>query len=114
MSISWRTFFGFSDDHPGETYDEAVARAKHLMDEGNHEDACHILKYAEKQNHAEAMYLLAWCCWRGEGIQEDAGRAIALWRKSAALGFAPAAARSEELKAAAARAEQRAQEEDNA
>jgi TPR repeat protein len=105
MSNLWRTFFGYSDDNPNETYSEAVERAKRLLGEGNYEDACRILKYSEKQQHAEAMYLLAWCYWHGHGVREDAGRAISLWRQSAALGYAPAIERSEALKAAHERVE---------
>ncbi len=57
----WRSFFGYFDDNPNKSYDEAVGRAKQMLSEGNHEDACRILRYAEKQEHAKAMYLLVWC-----------------------------------------------------
>ena len=57
MTSIWRKFFGFTDEeHEGETYEEAVQRAKKLLHEENYEDACRILRYAEKQHHAEAMY----------------------------------------------------------
>ena len=72
MTSIWRKFFGFTDEeHEGETYDEAVQRAKKLLHEENYEDACRILRYAEKQHHAEAMYYLAWCYWNGTGVRED-------------------------------------------
>lgn len=88
MSSIWRKFFGFADEeHEGETYEQAVQRAKKLLHEENYEDACRILRYAEKQQHAEAMYLLAWCYWNGTGVREDAGHARHLWRASEALGF---------------------------
>lgn len=99
MNSLWRSFFGFaSDDDPGETYDHAVERAKHFLSEGNYEDACRILRYAERNGHAEAMYLFGWCCWRGQGVVEDAGRAVRLWKKAAAKGYEPAARRCEEIK----------------
>lgn len=99
MNTFWRSFFGFAeDDDPQETYEHAVGRAKHLMDEGNYEDACRILRYAEKEKHAEAMFLLAWCYWKGQGVVEDAGRAVKLWKKSASLDYEPAAKRCEEIK----------------
>ncbi len=100
MNTLWKSFFGFAEDNPEETYDEAVERAKRLLGEHNYEDAVRVLRYAERQNHAEAMYYLAWCYWQGTGVREDAGRAIALWRRSANMGFEPAVKRSEELRAA--------------
>ncbi|MGI6243633.1 MAG: hypothetical protein ACOYJK_08910 [Prevotella sp.] len=100
MSKLWRSFFGYSDDNPNESYNEAVGRAKQMLSEGNCEDACRILRYAEKQEHAEAMYLLAWCHWKGEGVREDAGRAVGLWKQSAKLGFDAAIHRIQELKTA--------------
>ncbi|MBM6991935.1 MAG: SEL1-like repeat protein [Prevotella sp.] len=108
MNSLWKSFFGFAEDNPNETYEEAVERAKRLLAEHNYEDACRVLKYAERQNHAEAMYCLAQCYWDGTGVREDAGRAIALWRKSAKLGFEPAVRRSEELRAAKAQCEKEA------
>lgn len=98
MSNLWRTFFGYSDDDPSETYDHAVGRAKALLGEGNYEDACRILRYAERQDHAEAMYLLGWCCWRGQGVVEDAGKAVKLWKKAAEKGYGPAKERCEQIK----------------
>lgn len=99
MNRFWRSFFGFADDdNPNETYDHAVGRAKHLLDEGNFEDACRILRYAESNKHAEAMFLLGWCYWKGQGVVEDAGRAVNLWKKSAKIGFEPAVKRCEEIK----------------
>lgn len=99
MKDFWRSFFGFAeDDKPQETFDEAVERAKKYIGEGNYEDACRILRYAERYRHAEAMYLYAWCYWKGQGVVEDAGKAVKLWKKSASLGFEPAAKRCEELK----------------
>ena len=97
MSKLWRSFFGYSDDNPNESYGEAVGRAKQMLSEGNYEDACRILRYAEKQEHAEAMYLLAWCHWKGEGVREDAGRAMTLWRQAAKLEFPAAINRIQEL-----------------
>ncbi len=99
MSNLWRSFFGFTDDEDSnETYEHAVQRAKHLIEEENYEDACRILRYAERYQHAEAMYLLAWCYWKGQGVVEDAGKAVRLWKKSAGMGFAPAVKRCEEIK----------------
>lgn len=90
MSL-WRSFWGFSDDdNPSESYDHAVTRAKHLLEEENYEDACRILRYAMRYKHPEAMYLYGWCFWRGQGVAEDAGRAVKLWQRSAGLGFQPA------------------------
>lgn len=83
----WRTFFGYSDDESNETYEEAVERAKRLLREENYEDACRILKYAERQKHPEALALLGWCYWNGTGVREDAGRAKNLWKKAEALGY---------------------------
>jgi TPR repeat protein len=100
MGNLWRTFFGYSDAHEGETFDEAVRRARALMGEENYEDACRILRHAEREQHAEGMHLMAWCCWQGLGVRENAGQAIDLWRKAAAMGYEPARKRSEELKAA--------------
>ncbi|MBF1080566.1 MAG: SEL1-like repeat protein [Prevotellaceae bacterium] len=71
MSKLWRTFFGFADDR--------------------------ILRYAEANQHAEAMYLLGWCYWRGQGVAEDAVRAVRLWQRSAAMGFAPSQHRCDEI-----------------
>ena len=49
MSNLWRSFFGFTDDEDSnETYEHAVQRAKHLVEEENYEDACRILRYAER------------------------------------------------------------------
>lgn len=99
MNSLWRSFFGFSDDDdPKETYEHAVGRAKHMIEEENHEDACRILRYAERYKHAEAMHLLGWCYWRGTGVVEDAGRAVGLWKKASALGYAPATERCRQLK----------------
>lgn len=99
MNSFWRSFFGFAEDeNPQETYDHAVGRAKLLLEEGNYEDACRILKYAENNKHAEAMYLYGWCYWRGQGVVEDAGRAVRLWKKAATLGWEPALKRCEEIK----------------
>lgn len=99
MKSFWRSFFGFADDDtPDETFEHAVGRARHLLEEGNYEDACRILKYGERYQHAEAMYLYAWCCWKGNGVVEDAGRAVRLWKKSAALGYGPATKRCGEIK----------------
>lgn len=96
MSI-WRTFFGFSDDEDRhETYDEAVARARHLLALRDYEGALRVFRYAEKEQHAEAIYWLACCYWNGWGIREDAGRALRLWKKSASLGFEPAQRKAEE------------------
>lgn len=100
MKSLWKSFFGFAEDNPEETYEEAVARAKRLLEIENYEDACRVLKFAEQQQHAEAMYYLAWCHWRGTGVREDAGRAIGLWQQSASLGFEPAIRRSNELREA--------------
>ncbi len=100
MSTSWRTFFGFAEDNTDETYSQAVQRAKRLLQQENYEDACRILKYAERQRHAEAMYLLAWCFWYGRGVREDAGKAMRLWKISASLSFEPAVERVHELKKA--------------
>lgn len=99
MSSFWRSFFGFADDdNPQESYEHAVGRAKQLIAEENYEDACRILRYAEKEKHPEAMYLYGWCYWKGQGVVEDAGRAVKLWKKSAALGFEPAVKRCDEIK----------------
>lgn len=99
MNSLWRSFWGFSDDSdPEETYEHAVGRARHLIDEQNYEDACRILRYAERYKHAEAMYLLGWCYWRGNGVVEDAGRAVHLWKNASALGYAPATERCAQLK----------------
>jgi len=88
MTSIWRKFFGFTDEeHEGETYEEAAQRAKKLLHEENYEDACRILRYAEKQHHAEAMYYLAWCYWNGTGVREDAGHARHLWKVCDAMGF---------------------------
>lgn len=100
MSKLWRSFFGYFDDNSNESYGEAVVRAKKLLSEGNHEDACRIMRYAEKQEHAEAMYLLTRCYWHGRGVHEDAGCAISLWRQSATWGYEPVIERSEALEAA--------------
>lgn len=100
MSTSWRTFFGFAEDNTDETYPQAVQRAKRLLQQENYEDACRILRYAERQRHAEAMYLLAWCFWYGRGVREDAGKAMRLWKISASLSFEPAVERVQELKKA--------------
>lgn len=98
MNIPWRSFLGFAaDDNPNESYDDAVERAKRYLREEDYEDACRILRYAEKQQHAEAIYLLAWCCWNGWGVREDAGRAQRLWRSAASLGYQPAIDRIKEL-----------------
>lgn len=98
MSL-WRTFFGYSDDDdPQESYPHAVERAKKLLEEENYEDACRILKYSVSNNHPEAMYLYGWCYWRGQGVVEDAGKAVKLWQKSASLGFQPAIDRCEAIK----------------
>ena len=98
MSNLWRTFFGFADDDENETYEHAVVRARRLLDEENYEDACRILRFAEANRNAEAMYLLGWCYWRGQGVAEDAARAIRLWQRSAEMGFAPAQDRCNEIK----------------
>lgn len=98
MSNVWRTFFGFADDDENETYEHAVSRARKLMEEENYEDACRILRYAERNHHAEAMYLLGWCCWRGQGVAEDAARAVRLWQKSSDMGYEPARRRCDEIK----------------
>lgn len=98
MSNLWRSFLGFSDDDPEETYEHAVGRARHLLEEENYEDACRILRFAERYKHAEAMFLLGWCYWRGQGVAEDAGCAVRLWKKAAALGYEPAAVRCEQIK----------------
>lgn len=92
MGNLWRTFFGYSDDHAGETYDEAVARARHEMQIGNYEDAYRVLRYAERQRHVEAMRMLADCYWHGWGVREDAGRAQALRRRAAAIEVAATSA----------------------
>lgn len=98
MSL-WRSFFGFSDDdNPQESYPHAVERAKKLLEEENYEDACRILRYAERYKHPEAMYLYGWCFWRGQGVVEDAGKAVKLWQKSSALGYKPATDRCDEIK----------------
>lgn len=78
MSNLWRTFFGFADDDENETYEHAVVRARKLFEEENYEDACRILRFAEANQNAEAMYLLGWCYWRGQGVAEDAARAVKL------------------------------------
>lgn len=99
MKEFWRSFFGFADDDtPEETYEHAFGRAKTLIKEENYEDACRILKYSERQHHAEAMYLYGWCYWRGQGVVEDAGRAVRLWKESASLGYEPAVKRCDEIK----------------
>lgn len=98
MSNLWRSFLGFSDDDSGETYEHAVGRARHLLEEENYEDACRILRFAERYKHAEAMFLLGWCYWRGQGVAEDAGRAVRLWKRAADLGYKPAAVRCEQIK----------------
>lgn len=99
MKSLWRSFLGFAeDDDPKETYEHAVSRAKRLMDEGNHEDACRILRYAERYDNAEAMFMLGQCHWNGNGVVEDAGRAIRLWKKAASMGHEGAAKRCEKLK----------------
>lgn len=98
MSNLWRSFLGFSDDDPKETYEHAVGRAKQLIAEENYEDACRILRFAERYQHAEAMFLLGWCYWRGQGVVEDAGRAVRLWKQAAALDFEPAVQRCEQIK----------------
>lgn len=100
MSNLWRSFFGFADDeNPAETYEHAVGRAKHFIEEENYEDACRILRYAERYKHAEGMYLLGWCYWRGNGVAEDAGHAVHLWKNASALGYALATERCAQLKA---------------
>ena len=54
MTSIWRKSFGFTDEeHEGETYEEAVQRAKKLLREENYEDACRILKYADEASVAE-------------------------------------------------------------
>jgi TPR repeat protein len=99
MNSFWRSFFGFAeDDNPSETYEHAVGRARHYLEEDDYESACRILRYAERNKHAEAMYLYAWCYWRGCGVAEDAAHAVDLWKKSAALGYQPAIARCDEIK----------------
>lgn len=98
MSNLWRTFFGFSDDDENETYEHAVVRARKLFEEENYEDACRILRFAEANQNAEAMYLLGWCYWRGQGVAEDAARAVKLWQHSAKMGFALAQKRCDEIK----------------
>ncbi len=106
MESLWKSFFGFAEDRTDETFDEAVARAKGLLEKRNYEDAWRVLRYAEKQNHAEAMYLSAWCYWHGHGVREDAGRAIMLWKRSAAMGFGPAQERCDSLREARERMQQ--------
>ena len=98
MSNLWRTFFGFADDDENETYEHAVVRARRLLDEENYEDACRILRFAEANRNAEAMCLLGWCYWRGQGVAEDAARAVRLWQRSAEMGVAPAQNRCNEIK----------------
>lgn len=98
MSNIWRTFFGFSDDDPNETYEHALGRTRKLLEEENYEDACRILRYAERYQNAEAMYLLGWCYWRGQGVVEDAGRAVRLWQHASKLGYRPAKDRCEQIK----------------
>ena len=97
MSKLWRTFFGFADDDENETYEHAAGRARRLFDEENYEEAYRILRYAEAHQHAEAMYLLGWCYWRGQGVAEDAVRAVRLWQRSAAMGFEPSQHRCDEI-----------------
>lgn len=99
MNSLWRSFFGFTDDDdPQESYGHAVGRARHLMEIGDYEGAFRILRYAERNRHAEAMYLLGWCYWDGRGVAEDAGHAAWLWRESASLGYEPAVKRCGEIK----------------
>ena len=97
MSNLWRTFFGYAGDDENETYDHAVTRARRLLEEHNYEDACRILRYAEARRHAGAMYLLAWCYWRGQGVAEDAVHAVNLWQRSAVMGFEPSKQRCDEI-----------------
>lgn len=98
MKIPWRSFFGFSDEGPGETFAHAMGRARHLLEIQNYEDACRILKYAEKNGDAEGIYLYGWCCWRGTGVVEDSGKAVKLWKKAAAMGYEPAIERCNAIK----------------
>lgn len=89
MKNLWRTFFGFSDDGADETFAQAMERAKHLLEIHNYEDACRVLKYAEKYGNAEGIYEYGWCCWRGTGVVEDAAKAVRLWKKAASMGYKP-------------------------
>lgn len=98
MKNHWRTFFGFSDNGADETFAQAMERAKHLLKIHNYEDACRVLKYAEKYGDAEGIYQYGWCCWRGTGVLEDAVKAVKLWQKAAAMGYQPAIERCEAIK----------------
>lgn len=98
MKSLWRTFFGFSDEGDNKTFAHAMGRARHLLEIQNYEDACRILKFADRYQDAEGLYLYGWCCWRGQGVVEDAAKAVKLWKKSAALGYQPAKTRCEEIK----------------
>lgn len=98
MKNLWRTFFGFSDDGADETFVQAMERAKRLLKIQNYEDACRVLKYADKYGNAEGIYLYGWCCWKGTGVVEDAAKAVRLWKKSASMGYQPAIDRCEAIK----------------
>lgn len=112
MKRLWNILFGPAAPCGGESCDEAVARARRLLAQGNHEDACRLLRRGERQGHAEAMYLLACCCWEGQGVREDAGRARRLWQRAAAMGYGPAQARLDELRLAHERLQRQIEREE--
>lgn len=62
MSNLWRSFFGFTDDEDSnETYEHAVQRAKHLVEEENYED-----KLAAYCVMPSVISTLKQCiCWHG-------------------------------------------------
>lgn len=84
MKRLWNILFGPAAPCGGESCDEAVARARRLLAQGNHEDACRLLRRGERQGHAEAMHSISTRAFLGSVLMATAERAGKGWAKNSA------------------------------
>ncbi len=72
----------------------------HKMGRGVPKDASEVVRWLERSagaGQSAGMSDLAGYYWRGEGVPQNKGRAVELWRKAAAQGYQPAKAKLQEL-----------------
>ncbi len=71
----------------------------HKMGRGVPKDTGEVVRWLERSagaGQSAGMTDLGGYYWRGEGVPQNKGRAVELWRKAAAQGYAPAKAKLQE------------------
>ena len=69
-----------------QTIEELEEKAKALYDDEEYEQAVEILRKAAKLGGSYAQYLLGYCYFNGQGVEEDEEEAMKWWRVAAENG----------------------------